>query len=82
VPRRLVPAILGLALAPSGGALVAGCGGGDVTVCIGDKEVASADDVARSVLDHDVGDSVPIEIVREGPHRTVTVELASRPGSR
>ena len=62
----------------AGGALL---GGGDVIVRVGDTQVASADDIARAVLDHQIGDTVPIEFERDGRRRTATVDLATRPGS-
>ncbi|HET8757538.1 MAG TPA: trypsin-like peptidase domain-containing protein [Solirubrobacteraceae bacterium] len=62
----------------SGGALLAG---GDVIVSLAGTDIAGSDDVARAILDHDIGDRVRIEVMRGGERRTLTAELGTRPGS-
>src|SRR5690606_7063880 len=51
---------------------------GDVITEIDGREVDSAGDVRRIVLDHDAGDEVEITLERRGEERTVTVTLGKR----
>jgi S1-C subfamily serine protease len=58
--------------AAAGGALT---GDGDVIVRVGDRRIASSEDLLNAIADLRPGDSVTIELVRDGRHRTVGAEL-------
>ncbi|MDQ3676615.1 MAG: trypsin-like peptidase domain-containing protein [Actinomycetota bacterium] len=49
--------------------------GGDVIVRVGDREIDSAEDLRNAIADLRQGDSVPIELVRDGDRRTLQVPL-------
>ena len=77
-----------LGLTQSGGALVrfidpgspaesAGLKRGDVIVKIGDRTIASTEDVFAAVRQHKVGESVPFEVVRGEQTKTMSVTLGS-----
>jgi S1-C subfamily serine protease len=53
--------------------------GGDVITRVDDRAVRRDSDVSLSLLDHEPGDKVRLEVVREGKHRTVSVTLGTRP---
>ena len=57
----------------------AGLRAGDVITSIDGREVTDPDDVAEIVSDHEPGDEVEIELMRDGERRTFTVELSTRP---
>lgn len=54
--------------------------GGDIIVEFDGMPVISADDVIDAILEHEVGDTVALTIVRDGQEQTVSVTLAERPG--
>ena len=60
-----------------GPAAAAGIVEGDVIVKVGDRSVANADELVVAVHEHHPGESVPVEIVREGRPLTLTVVLSS-----
>ena len=62
------------------GADGAGLRPGDVILKINGDAIAGADDVGSHVRDGKPGDSLSIEIVREGEHSTVTATLGRRGG--
>jgi putative serine protease PepD len=84
---------LGVSTAPGdGGAVVreataggpaarAGLRAGDVIVAVGGAKVREPDDVATAIQDRRPGQTVTIEIERNGDRRTLEVELGTRPGS-
>ncbi len=55
---------------------------GDIIVGIDSEKVANSDDLARVLDKHQVGDSVNVQIVRNGTRMSVPVRLAELPGSR
>jgi putative serine protease PepD len=84
-------AYLGVSTAEAnGGALVreataggpaarAGLRTGDLIVAVGGERIASPDDVAAAIQDRAPGESVDVEVRRDGELRTLEVELAARP---
>jgi S1-C subfamily serine protease len=55
---------------------------GDIIVGIDGDKVGSADDLSRILDKHQLGDSVRVEIVRNGRRMTVPVRLTEAPDSR
>jgi S1-C subfamily serine protease len=53
--------------------------GGDVIVAVGGKPLTRASDLADQISSLSTGDEVELEVVRDGKHRTVQVELGHRP---
>ena len=64
-----------------GPAAAAGIRRGDVIVGVGGDEVERPDDVGSAVVSRRPGESVAIEIERNGARRTVQVRLGDRPES-
>jgi S1-C subfamily serine protease len=60
-----------------GAASAAGIVEGDVIVKVGDRTIAGADELVVAVRDHNPGDTVPVEIIRDGRPLTVSVVLTS-----
>jgi serine protease Do len=52
---------------------------GDVISSVGGKTVHDGRELIREVLAHDVGQTLPLEIVRDGKHYGATVQLVARP---
>jgi S1-C subfamily serine protease len=52
---------------------------GDVIASVGGKPVHDGRELIREVLTHDVGQTVPLEIVRDGKHYGASVQLVARP---
>jgi putative serine protease PepD len=85
-------AYLGVSTAEgSGGAVVqeataggpaadAGVRAGDVIVTVAGERIGDPDDVAAAIQDRRPGDSVEIEVRRDGALQTFDVELTARPG--
>jgi S1-C subfamily serine protease len=48
-------------------------------VRIGDREVATTEDVTAAVEESKVGDTVPVAVVRGGEEQTLQVRLTARP---
>jgi S1-C subfamily serine protease len=53
--------------------------GGDVILSIDGHKVIGPDDLARIISLHEPGDTVPLEILRDGKHEEVQVTLGKRP---
>lgn len=66
---------------PGGPARAAGMREGDIIVGLDGERVTSMDDLISKLLEHDVGDAVRVEILRDGDRRTIEVILAARPGN-
>jgi putative serine protease PepD len=64
-------------VADGGPAAKAGISEGDVIVRVGDRSVGSADELVVAVQQHRVGDTVPVELLRDGKKLTVQVTLAA-----
>lgn len=80
-------------VAPGGGAASAGLHGlqqtedgdvelGDIIVGIDSEKVANSDDLARLLDKHQVGDTVNVQIVRNGRRMSVPVRLSEMPDTR
>ncbi len=52
---------------------------GDVISSVGGRPVHEGHELIREVLSHDVGQSVPLEIIREGKHYSSSALLTARP---
>lgn len=52
---------------------------GDIIVSIDGKNVASSDDMQNALQDKKPGESVSVELVRQGRHTTIPVRLSERP---
>ena len=63
-----------------GPAARAGLRTGDVIVALGDGRIAGPDDVAAAIQELAPGDSVAVEVRRDGDLRTLQVQLTARPG--
>jgi putative serine protease PepD len=84
-------AYLGVSTAEgSGGAVVreataggpaarAGLRTGDLIVAVGGERIAGPDDVAAAIQDRSPGESVDVEVRRDGELRTLEVQLTARP---
>ena len=55
--------------------------GGDIIKAVNGKKVRSADDVSELIGARRPGDTVRLDVLRDGTRRTVTVTLGRRPGS-
>ena len=64
-------------VAANGPAAVAGVVEGDVIVKVGDRPIAGADELVVAVREREPGETVPVELVREGRPLTLSVVLAS-----
>ncbi|SHK91873.1 serine protease, S1-C subfamily, contains C-terminal PDZ domain [Pseudonocardia thermophila] len=60
-----------------GAAAAAGIVEGDVIVKVGERSIAGADELVVAVREHEPGESVPVQLVRDGRPLTVTVVLGS-----
>jgi S1-C subfamily serine protease len=54
--------------------------GGDVIVAIDGREIVNEGDLPRIIAGHDPGDTVELEVIRDGDTETVEVTLGERPG--
>ena len=61
----------------NGPAAAAGIVEGDVIIKVGDRPIAGADELVVAVRERKPGDTVPVELVREGRPLTLSVVLAS-----
>jgi putative serine protease PepD len=64
-------------VAANGPAAAAGVVEGDVIVKVGDRSIAGADELVVAVREREPGESVPVELVRDGRPLTLTVVLGS-----
>jgi S1-C subfamily serine protease len=53
--------------------------GGDVITKVGDERIETANDVGLALMDYEPGETVALEIVRDGDRRAVRVKLGARP---
>jgi S1-C subfamily serine protease len=60
-----------------GAAALAGINEGDVVTKVGDRTIAGADELVVAVREHEPGDTVPVELFRDGRPLTVSVTLTS-----
>jgi serine protease Do len=60
-----------------GAAEAAGIAEGDVIVRVGDRTIAGADELVVAVRERNPGDTVPVQLIREGRPLTVSVVLGS-----
>jgi len=58
----------------------AGLQSGDVVTALDGKKVESSDDLTMNVISHQPGETVTLDVVRDGKPTTVKVTLAARPG--
>ena len=68
------------AVEPGGPAARAGLRAGDVIVSVDGETVREPDEVSEAVSEHEPGDEIVVEVLRDGERRTIRVELAKRPG--
>ncbi len=54
--------------------------GGDVVLSVEGHRVVTSDDLAQIIAAHQPGDTVPVEILRDGKREQVEVTLGKRPG--
>jgi S1-C subfamily serine protease len=52
---------------------------GDILVAIADKQLATVEDLFSALRQHKPGESVKIELIRDGHHQTVDVGLSDKP---
>jgi len=55
--------------------------GGDVITAIGGQKVVNESDLPRLITSYDPGDTVHVQIIRDGKTQTVDVKLGERPSS-
>ncbi len=60
-----------------GAAAAAGILEGDVIVAVGERSIAGADELVVAVRERNPGDTVPVQLIREGRPLTVSVVLTS-----
>ncbi|HVF20212.1 MAG TPA: trypsin-like peptidase domain-containing protein [Mycobacteriales bacterium] len=60
-------------------AAAAGLQAGDIIVKIGEKAIATADDLVLAIRAHRIGDTVTVEYIRSGQRRTTKAVLGERP---
>ncbi len=53
--------------------------GGDVITAVDGTELKSETDVSRLIAQHEPGDKITLDIIRDGKHQQVEVTLAARP---
>ena len=63
-----------------GPAARAGLRAGDEIVAVGGERIGDPDDVAAAIQDRAPGESVDVEVRRDGELRTLEVQLSTRPG--
>ena len=88
--QKLPPAYLGMGvqdnvidqLAPQGPAAKAGLKVGDVLNKVGDKKIASADDLFKLLPMLKPGDRIRVEVLRDERAVVVTIEVGQRPAPK
>ena len=55
--------------------------GGDVVLAVDGKKVVSPSDLSNFILEHQPGEKVDLDILRDGDRQTVSVTLGTRPDS-
>jgi len=66
-------------VAPDGPAFKANMRAGDVISSVAGHEVSDAHDLIRETISHETGQTLPLEIVRDGKHYGTNVTLSERP---
>ena len=66
-------------VAPAGPAADAGVQAGDVITSVDGRQVSEPEDLSEALSGKEPGDRVPVELVRNGEPRTITVTLGARP---
>jgi len=66
-------------VAPNGPGAAAGILPGDVITQIGRNDVASGRELLRAVMQHDIGDRIPVQLVRRGQDVTIQLVAQARP---
>ncbi len=56
--------------------------GGDVVLAVDGKKIVDPSDLSNLILQHDPGEKVSLDILRDGEHRQVEVTLGTRPGTQ
>ena len=56
--------------------------GGDVIVAVNGRRLSRSDDLADEISAMSAGDEVELELVRDGEHQTVRVQLGRAPAGR
>jgi serine protease Do len=69
-------------LAPGGPSQRAGLAPGDVIVAINGKTVKSSSELTREVAKGSPGDTLRLEVIRDGKHRTIDVRSGTRPSEK
>ena len=69
------------AVSAGGPAAAAGLRVGDVIVAVDGRKIADPDDVAAAIQDRHPGESVKVEVQRDGSSQTLDVTLAERPAA-
>jgi len=52
---------------------------GDIITRFGGKELSTMEDLVNAVLEHEVGEEVELELIRDGETQKVLVKLEERP---
>ncbi len=55
--------------------------GGDVIVAVDGDEIVGETDLPRLIAQHSPGDTVTVEVIRDGESRSLEVKLGERPDS-
>ncbi len=66
-------------VAPEGPAFKGNVRAGDVIATVGGRPLRDGHDLVRETIAHEVGETVPLEIVRGGQHYGTSVTLSERP---
>jgi serine protease Do len=53
--------------------------GGDVIVSVDGQDVVAEADLAEAIAEHSPGDTVVVEVLRDGSSEEIEVELGERP---
>ena len=67
------------AVTPGGPAARAGVQQGDVVISVGGRPVTPDQSLAYLVAQQPIGTRIPLELIRQGQRRTVTITIAERP---
>jgi S1-C subfamily serine protease len=76
------PGAMVIGVQRGGAAHKAGIAPGDFIVKLGDHAIENPDDLAGAILELEPGARVPVDVIRDGKHQTLDVELGRRPPLR